>query len=611
MQKTDYARLSGIAILALLCIAEVRGAVLNLSGAYTTDYDYTATENTTINLNGVTFTDCCLKLRGDKTFTINLVEGTQNVFTMDNDNKELIKATKDSNIVFTGNGILELTSTKRITDNKQPSGILVCNNLTVQGGDIKVTFDQDKSDTSCIFVKGNYLQTGGKVKVDMNKKNCTNEFSGVHLDTAGTLFTLSGGKFSAEISGTKSRAIDLKKSCTATFSNCEVSAEFEGPQGRFVNGGSIVFDSGTYNFTTNITSKMTSAYYPTAISAVKADFSIVVNGGDFEADLPLVDSEVFTTDSESGTFVTIYDGDFDLVSGNDCIHANGNINIHGGKIRGVSIYDDVIDANNNMTISGGSIRAWSTAREAHGLDVNKGSRLTISGGTIVATDGVDAIKLGDSGSSEVGKVTFTQPTYYGTVSADDFSAKYLVLDGATNDVPFTIKTRLPDFPAGSSFNLLVSVPGRTASVPEPKTVAEAYADANSRTPIVFEKKATANGRTITTREGDVLEVPAHYDVSPSPGKSKVFTLQLNDNAAPEYSNLETDGVATIAVVGDTVYVGVRTLSGLVYRLVSASGLSADDEWTELGDPMTGTGSAERLQCARTADHAFYKVRVSD
>ncbi len=90
MQITDHARLSGIAILALLCIAEVRGAVLNLSGPYTTDYDYTATENTTINLNGVTFTDCCLKLRGDKTFTINLVEGTQNVFTMDNDNKELI-----------------------------------------------------------------------------------------------------------------------------------------------------------------------------------------------------------------------------------------------------------------------------------------------------------------------------------------------------------------------------------------------------------------------------------------------------------------------------------------------------------------------------------------
>lgn len=610
MQITNHARLSGIAILALLCIAEVRGAVLNLSGPYTTDYDYTATENTTINLNGVTFTDCCLKLRGDKTFTINLVEGTQNVFTMDNDNKELIKATKNSNIVFTGSGSLELTSTKRITDNKQPSGILVCNNLTVQGGDIKVTFDQDKSDTSCIFVKGNYLQTGGKVKVDMDKKNCTNEFSGVHLDSVNTTFTISGGKFVAEIAGTKSRAIDLKRSSRATFSNCEVSVEFEGPQGRFVNGGLLVFESGTYSFTTNITAKMTEAYYPTAISAVKADYSITVNGGDFEADLPLADSEVFTNDNTYGTFVNIAGGEFDLVSGNDCIHSNGSIEISGGRIRGVSVFDDVIDANGSMTVSGGSIRAWATASGTHGLDVNKGSSLKITGGMVVATDGVDAIKLG-SGSSEVGKTSFTQATYYGTVSADDYSARYLVLDGATNGVPFTIKTRLPDFPAGSSFNLLVSVPGRSASVPEPKTVAEAYADANSRTPIVFEKKATASGGAITTKEGDVLEVPAYYDIVPASGKSKVFTLSLNGNAAPEYSDLEADGVAAIAVEEDTVYVGVRTLSGLVYRLVSAGGLSADDEWTEQGDPVAGTGAAERLQCARAADRAFYKVRVSD
>ena len=611
MKTKDTLRSTSVAVAAFLLCATAQGAVLNLTGAYTTDYDYTATENTTINLNGVTFTDCSLKLRGDKTFTINLVEGTQNIFTMDNDNKELIKATKNSNIVFTGAGSIELTSTKRITDSGAPSGIVVCNNLTVQGGDIKVTFDQNKSDTSCIFVKGNYLQTGGKVKVDMDKKNCTNEFSGVHLDTAGTLFTLSGGKFSAEISGTKSRAIDLKKSCTATFSDCDVSVEFEGPGGRFVNGGTLVFESGSYNFTTNITAKMTAAYYPTSISAIKADYSITVRGGDFEADLPLVDSEVFTTDSETGTFVSISGGEFDLVAGNDCIHANGDITISGGRIRGVSVFDDAIDANGSMTISGGSIRAWSTADMAHGLDVNRGSRLTITGGTIVATDGVDAIKLGTSGSGEVGKVTFSQPTYYGTLPADDYSAKYLVLDGVTNDVPFTIKTRLPAFPAGSSFNLLVSVPGRTAAVPDPLTIAQAYADANSRTPIVFEKKATADGRTITTKEGDVLSVPAYYDIMPSIGKSKIFTLSLNDLAAPEYSDLETDGVATIVVEGDTVYVGVRTLAGLVYRLISANGISADAEWTELGDPMTGTGSAERLQCARTADHAFYKVRVSD
>ena len=198
----------------------------------------------------------------------------------------VIKATKNGNIVFTGTGSAELTSTKRITDGGKPSGIVVCHNLTVQGGDITVTFDQDKSDTSCLFVKGNYLQTGGRVKVDMHKKNCTNEFAGVHLDTANTTFTLSGGTFKAEIAGTRSRAIDLKKSCTATFRNCDVSAKFEGPGGRFASGGTLVFESGEYDFRTNITSKMTAAYYPTGLRAVRADSSITIRGGRFKADLP-------------------------------------------------------------------------------------------------------------------------------------------------------------------------------------------------------------------------------------------------------------------------------------------------------------------------------------
>ena len=52
---------------------------------------------------------------------------------MTNANKELIKATKNSNIVFTGSGSAELPCTKRITDGGKPSGIIVCKNLTVVG----------------------------------------------------------------------------------------------------------------------------------------------------------------------------------------------------------------------------------------------------------------------------------------------------------------------------------------------------------------------------------------------------------------------------------------------------------------------------------------------
>ena len=585
--------------------------MITLSGAYTSDYVYTnATEDTTIHLNGVSFTDCSLKLVGDRTFTINLVEGTQNTFTMAGANKELIKATKNSNIVFAGTGSAELTSTKRITDGGKPSGIVVCNDLTVQGGDITVTFDQDKSDTSCLFVKGNYLQTGGRVKVDMNKKNCTNEFSGVHLDTKNTTFKLLGGEFRAEIAGTRSRAIDLKKTCTATFRDCDVSAKFEGPGGRFASGGTLVFEGGEYDFRTNITSKMTPAYYPTGLSAIKADYSITVSGGDFEADLPLAGSEVFTTDSTTGTFVSISGGTFDLVAGNDCIHANGDITVSGGTIRGVS-GDDIIDANGSMTISGGDVRAYATAPLAHGLDVNKGGRLTIEGGIVVATDGIGAIRLGTAGSTEVGKTTFAQPAYYGTLSTDDYSEKYLVLEGATNGVPFAIKPRLPALPAGTNFNLLVSLPGRTASVPSPKTIEEAYSDANSRTPLVFERKASVSDHTIASREGETLQIPDHYDISPETGKSKVFALSLNELARPVFSDLASDGVAAFAGSNGTAHVGVRTREGLSYWLVASTSLLANADWIPAGATNEGTGEAVRLSGPATNDWTFYKVEAGD
>ena len=129
----------------------------------------------------------------------------------------------------------------------------------------------------------------------------------------GTVLDLSGAYTSdydyTATADTRSRAIDLKRSCTATFGDCDVSAKFEGPGGRFVSGGALVFNGGSYDFATNITSKMTAAYYPTGLRAVRADSSITIRGGRFKADLPLADSEIFTNDSDTGTFVSISGGD--------------------------------------------------------------------------------------------------------------------------------------------------------------------------------------------------------------------------------------------------------------------------------------------------------------
>ena len=595
-----------LAGLAVAAVTSGWGAERTLSGVYAVDQTITATEDTTVNLNGVTFTDAKLKLEGNVDFTLNLVPGTQNVFTQTSANEPCIKATKSSNIVIAGTGSLSLYSKKKLDGTE---GVLTCNDLTVTGGDTKIEFDNDKSDTPCVFLKGNYLQTGGKLKVEASKKNCTNEFAGVHFDTKNTTFTLVDGTFNAAMAGTKSRAVDLRGSCGATFKGGKCKMSFEGPEGRFVSGGTLVFEGGSFDFTTNITAKMTAAYYPVNLSAVKADYTIAISGGEFEADLPLAGSEVFTTDGETGTTITISGGDLDLVSGDDCINAMGDITITGGRLRCISVYDDAIDANGSMTISGGDIRAYATAVNTHGMDVNKGSRLTINGGIIVATDGPDTEMIG-SGSPDVGKRTFNQPTYYGVVAANDFSAKYLRLEGETNGVAFVVKPRLPAFPAGSSLNLLVSVPGCAASVPVPKTLAEAYADVNSRTPAVFEKKATVAGNTITTKEGELFALPSYYDLTPAEGKTKTVSVALNASAAPEYSDLARDGVAAIAL-GETVNVGVKTHAGLLYRLVTANAPTTPLPWPVVGEAVAGDGSVKTLTAPRAGGAAFFKVRVCD
>ena len=608
------------AVVAVSPLAVRADASITLTGSRVgkaQDYSYTATSDTTINLNGVNFKEAKMKLAAQNdaaiTYTINLVDGTQNIFSITNRSDPCIKATKNCSIVFTGGGSLNILNEDELKpkiDSKGnisiDEGVLTCNNLTVRSGDIKIEFDNNKDYSPCIFVKGNYLQTGGKVKLESAKKNCTNELFGIHFDNANTTFTLEDGTFNAEIAGTKSKAISLKKSGKAYFKGGKCKVEFEGPKGKFVDGGNIYVQGGEFNLTTNITTKMTAAYYPTEIAAFKPDDSIEFTGGDFEVDIPLVGSEFV----DAGTNITVTAGTFDIVSGNDCFHAAKYIYINGGRIHAVSTGDDAIDANKGIRIYGGDIRAYATALEAHGLDVNDDDKLVIAGGTVIATDGLDAIRIGDK-SKTVGDVDFQQATYYGTLSTTDFSGKYLYLEGQTNNVPFVVKPCLPAFPAGRAFNLLVSVPGRTASVPEAKTAEEAYSDRSSHNPMVFEKKATVDDHTVTTKDGSTISVPAWYDLLPTEGKTKTVTLSLNDLATPAYCDGDKDGIEAISIEGNVVSVGVKTLAGLKYTLRGTENVAtAYDLWPVIGETVSGDGTAKALT-ATVGEKGFFRVSVTD
>lgn len=438
---------------------------ITLTGPRTSDFVYEAKSDTVINLSGVTFINSRLKLSGNVVFTLNLAEGTTNAFCLGTGDAPCVKATKASDLVITGGGVLKVLSDRPpqlgLGEKEIDDGLVTCRHLTVAGGETVVVFAGEEPDTACIYLKGNYCQTAGSLEVVAGKDTSTSRFFGVRIGSKDASFRLDGGAFSSSLGGERSRAVDLRKSASALFAGGRVRADFRGPGGRFVCGGSsLAFTGGDYFFTTNSTPGVTSGRLLTDLAAVKSDAAITISGGTFRADLPLAGSEVFTNDSKTGTDITVSGGVFDLVAGDDCIHAKGKLRISGGTLRARSTCDDALDANGGIEISGGDIRAYATASETHGLDVNKGDKLKITGGVVIATDGLGATPIG-AGTPDVGKVKFVQATSYRPVSTEEYSGRTLALRGVTNGVPFTVTETLPVFPEKGTFHLLTSIPGGT------------------------------------------------------------------------------------------------------------------------------------------------------
>lgn len=148
-------------------------------------------------------------------------------------------------------------------------------------------------------------------------------------------------------------------------------------------------------------------------------------------------------------------------------------------------------------------------------------------------------------------------------------------------------------------------------MPEAKTAEEAYSDRSSHNPMVFDKKATVDDHTVTTKDGSTISVPAWYDLLPAEGKTKTVTLSLNDLATPVYCDAVDDGVEAISVEGNVVSVGVKTLAGLKYTLRGTENVAtAFDLWPVVGETVSGDGTAKALT-ATVGEKGFFRVSVAD
>lgn len=137
-----------------------------------------------------------------------------------------------------------------------------------------------------------------------------------------------------------------KDSITVLSGNFDVTAGGDGFKSNNADSaevGRIVFEDGTYN----ITAKG---------DAVQAESTLTVNGGNF--DIITEGTPTGTSDSQKGlkcvTLLKITDGEFNIITKDDGIHSNTDVQIDGGSIY-IETKDDGIHADRNLYINGGEI----------------------------------------------------------------------------------------------------------------------------------------------------------------------------------------------------------------------------------------------------------------
>lgn len=202
----------------------------------------------------------------------------------------------------------------------------------------------------------------------------------------------------------------------------------DGVEARLINSaGKIKLKGGFIDVTGTETSLSNKVFKSDKSISVKRGSRITVN-------VPGAGSEAFSC---ADTF-EMEGGHVEVVSADDCVGAETNVVITGGKFYGYSLQNDVFDTNaGDITVDGGLVLAYTTAQEptdnpsktvgSFGFDVN-GYTVNINGGTVVAIGG-DNLK-----GNHMPSLAGTQNLFVDEeVASSKYSGKYLSLQvGGTN-----------------------------------------------------------------------------------------------------------------------------------------------------------------------------------
>ena len=505
---------------------------------------------------------------GSGTYILRNFKGTTNTAT---------RVTSTGTVAFKQAGTFKLTGTG-------PEPLMTVYNLFVSNGTFKVDYASDTAKAMAVNVTGGFaVESEGTVDVTVGG---TQNY-GIYVANKNQFCRIgAGGKFKATVNGTKYTALYGNKGSVdaEVEDDSKVRATLSGAEARLFNfAGKIQLKGGDV--------EVTGSEAALSNKVFKSDKSISVKkGARITVEVPGAGSEAFSC----ADAFRMEGGHVEVVSADDCVGAETNVVVTGGKFYGRSLQNDVFDTNaGDITIDGGLVLAYTTAQEptdnpsktvgSFGFDVN-GYQVNVNGGTVVAIGG-ENLK-----GNHMPTLAGTQNLFVDEeVGASKYSGKYLsytvngtnttvglpAIDAAKCTVLFTV----PGMPMGAQPQILNAAP-ETGSI----DFHEVYV--TEPEPILpFELGETA-ARPQTDYNGSVVTVRFTGDLPDGVTPAAKVTLDGADYAGTvDAANGEVtfelpstvvtagntyDGVVTVTVGGDA-YTKDVTLAQGTFRVHENTG----------------------------------------
>ena len=409
------------------------------------------------------------------------IDGDEGTVDINNGNLDIEVATADTKGVKSDDNLTVNGGTIKINMPADQGKAFKTNAiLTVNNGTIEVTasgnavvVDYDPSYCTAFKTDGNFVMNGGSVTVNhsgMGGKGIsadgTATFNGGTIDITatgnGSTYTASsgtdtynatcitadgdiylyGGTFNLIATGTAGKCIKTDAQLIAApsaTSGLTVNAETKGTQlGSSSSSGGGPQKPGS----------STSSDSSSSPKVIKSEGNMYIKGGTFTLKSASEGGEGL----ESKATMEISGGDIYFSTYDDCINASTSVTISGGNIRAVSTGNDAIDSNGTMTLSGGLILANGTSDPEEGIDVDKASQLSITGGIIINQRG-NMLNLTTS-QCKVPTLKYSTSITAGTlITITDASSNHILSFKAPQKMSKGCYITHPSLVVGSSYKL--------------------------------------------------------------------------------------------------------------------------------------------------------------